>query len=228
MRFYTLLASSLLLAAPAFGAAITYVDGGLPVAIPDNVPAGVDRNIVVSDLGTLTAVSLILTFNPNHTWAGDLIITLSDGTVTADILRRIGGETVGGLGDSTNLGGPYEFIDSGADLGAAVALLDTSGVLASGSYQASTNIFSGVDATTNPAVLLNSLFAGRNSNATWTLNISDNAAADTGSLAGWSLTLTTADSDGGAVPEPTTFGLAALGLLGTFVAARRRRQIGSR
>ncbi|HEX2012205.1 MAG TPA: PEP-CTERM sorting domain-containing protein [Roseateles sp.] len=66
-----------------------------------------------------------------------------------------------------------------------------------------------------------SAFDGGLSNGSWSLFVRDDASADIGRLAGWSLTLTL-DDGGNSVPEPTSLGLVGVALLG-LAATRRRR-----
>ncbi len=53
----------------------------------------------------------------------------------------------------------------------------------------------------------------------WTLKISDNAGADTGSVSAWSLDLTASDAQ---VPEPASIALVGLGLAALGLGLRRR------
>src|SRR5438105_3504463 len=99
--------------AVASAAQATVYNGTPHGAIPDSVPAGVSQSILISDPGTVGSLIVSTTWNPGHTWAGDIIMTLShfDGTntVTADIMRRVGSATVTGVGDSSDLLGTYRF-----------------------------------------------------------------------------------------------------------------------
>lgn len=168
-------------------------------SILDNAP---DSPLVVSfnvtEAGPLASLDVTLT-GLTHTWAGDLIATLTapDGTF-ANLMSRPG---TGTFGDSTDFGGDYRFIDGGADLVAGLTALPGTAVLPGGDYQAT--------------VLLNDAFASTSMLGTWTLAISDNALGDVGALGSASLSVT-------AVPEASTFAMFGLGLLG--VAALRRRQ----
>jgi hypothetical protein len=63
----------------------------------------------------VTAVKVSITFNPAHTWAGDLTATLVAPDSTQHLLfQRIGSATGTGSGDSTDLAGPYVFHDGAA------------------------------------------------------------------------------------------------------------------
>ena len=199
------LAISALTASFASAALYTTVGG----AIPDNAPAGpLVLSFVVTDPGAVANVNLTLT-GLTHTWAGDIIATLKGpgGAPSASIMTRPGSTTPTGVGDSTNFGGTYRFIDSGADMNAALALLPDAGVLAGGDYKASFGTVSPIQ-----TVSLNTIFGGVTAAGTWTLSISDNAAADTGALGSATLSIT--------VPEPATLSAIA----GLSLAALRRRR----
>lgn len=208
----------LLLAASSAAVAgtITYSYSGLPIAIPDNVIAGVSSTISAPDSGLITAVSLTLTFSPNHTWAGDLIATLSHGAVTAMIFDRVGKGTTAAFGDNSNLAGPYTFADGGASFAAAAAAATTA--IPSGTYGAASNSYAGANGTYS-TVLLNTVFGGLDRTGIWTLAVSDNSTIDTGSISAWSLNLTTADAQ---VPEPGSIALVGLGLVAVAFGIRRR------
>ena len=198
----------------AAASANTYTSPG--GAIPDavgTVPGSLVVTFNVTEAGSLAALDLTLT-GLTHTWAGDLIITLtSPGGTVADIMRRATVSTAPTslVGDSSDFNGTYRFIDSGGDLAAALALGTSLFVVPGGDYQASTRI---AGTTANSPVLLNSVFAGTSLLGTWTLAVSDNAGADTGAFTSASLNVT-------AVPEASTWLMMGLGLAG--LAAVRRR-----
>jgi hypothetical protein len=73
--------------------------------IPDNDPKGVSGTIAVSD--SLVAKSVSLELNVDHTYVGDLTITLTHGTKTVTVWKRAGGSQKGidqtfALGDFAN------------------------------------------------------------------------------------------------------------------------------
>ncbi len=185
--------------------------------IPDNDSDGNSSSIVTAIAGNVPAgFGLGITFGgPPHTWAGDLIITLSHfngiDTVTADIARRIGKTSTSttDFGDSSDLNGLYQFSDLFTTAFWNPPTQNPGPTVVPGGYRATTNLFNGQPGA---VVSLNSVFAGRTWAGTWTLKISDNAAGDVGAITGWTL---------GLVPAPG--GLAMLGLAG-LVGPHRRRQ----
>lgn len=198
-------AIALIVAAAAPAMAQTTYGPGAGGAIPDNAPATpITSDIVISDSYSITGASVTIN-GLSHTWAGDLIITLTKvGDGSATLVSRVGATTVGGVGDSTNFGGDYTFANSGANLWTTVAGLGTAANVPSGTYAAT----SALSSTPNNAF---NVFNGQNSAGTWRLSISDSALQDTGSFTSWSITL---------VPAPGA--VAAFGLAG-LAGLRRRR-----
>jgi len=207
-------------AMPIVASAALYTSPGGPIAdSPGSPNPGPPLVIpfVVTQLGTVSHVDLTLT-GLTHSWAGDLVATLSGpgAAPTADIMRKLGASSSGSLGDSTNLGGNYRFIDTGVDPVPQLVALGSTVSLPSGDYWATTL---GTNTTSGNKVNLDSVFGGINATGTWTLTITDTAGGDTGSLTEATLNVVSA---GGAVPEPATIG--ALGLSGLGFLVRRRRR----
>lgn len=179
------------------GTAAAQSYNGSGFAIPDNNPAGASSSIVVTDAGNLIDLNVTLN-NMAHTWVGDLIIRLSNGSTTVTLIDRPGVPQISTVGFSWNLLGNYTFDDAAGttfeSIGNAVG---TAFNLPSGSYA--------------PEQAL-AAFNGQSLAGTWTLSISDNAGLDTGSLGSWTLTAV--------VPAPSAMALLGLGGL---VAGRRRR-----
>lgn len=213
MKKRALLGSAIVLGIGSLANAQVYNGAGF--AIPDNNVNGGSSNIVVTDSGNVEAgIKVSITFSPEHTWAGDLIATLShdDGstTVTADLFRRMGKLSSSGTdyGRQDDLNGTYNLSDTfGTSFWSAPA---TTGNIAPGDYRAFTNTFNG---SPGAWVSLDSIFGGRTLAGTWTLKIVDSANGDNGSVSAWSITNT---------PVPAPGALALLGLAG-LASARRRR-----
>ena len=168
---------------------------GAGFAIPDNTPGGAGSSIVVTDSFSIQNVSVSI--DMAHTWVGDLTATLSNGSTSFALFTRPG-FTGTGFGNNTDLGGTYVFQDGAPSFTAATAA-NAGGFLIGGTY--------------SPVGSLDAAFAGSNSAATWTLNVTDSAGGDLGSVSSWSLTLT---------PVPTPGAAALLGLAGVAGIRRRR------
>src|SRR5205085_4149015 len=174
---------------------------GPAVAIPDNVPAGVNINLPVSGVGAVndlnfqfdTAGACDATVgNVNaamdHTFIGDLTFKLTppDGSPTVAFQARRGGTRENIC--LTNLN------DEGGSPNIST-LTSVTGSFESGNF------------TPETAGML-SLLDGENANGTWVLNVSDNAGVDTGSMRRFSLVF---NSEGGGcgTPLPTSTGTSA-------------------
>ncbi len=151
-------------------------------AIPDNSAAGLDSGGNLASTGTLTDLDVSL--NVTHTWVGDLIATLThEDTGTTAVFYDRPGVPASTFGCSGN------DIDATFDDEAATPVEDECQNLPA---------IGGTFSPSNPL----SVFDGEDLAGTWTLNISDNAGADTGQLNEWCLLPATAptvndtDSDG--------------------------------
>jgi len=193
----------------------TFSFTGTPIAIPDNVAAGVSINTgaVVGTDAIITAVSVTIAFDPRHTWIGDLIATLTYtptvGPVTSiSLFNRVGRPGNVGFGDSSNVFGSYLFADGGADFWAAAAAIGVGdGVnIPNATYAAS-------GAGSGTALAMDATFAGLSSAGSWSLTVSDLESGDTGTIASANVSIRT-------IPSPAA---AALLGLGGLVATRRRR-----
>lgn len=135
-------------------------------AIPDGNAAGVNNvlnvadNFVLNDLDFSTVTT--------HTYVGDLIYTLSHGASSAILIDRPG------VPAST-------FGCNGANIDATID--DDSGTPVEDACAAGTPTINGTFTPNNPLAA----FDGDNINGNWTLNVSDNAGADTGTLNQWCL-----------------------------------------
>lgn len=184
-------------AALALASALSLVTGAANAAIvtSTNVPVGIcDLCNVSSTLNFgshLTLNDLNVRVTLTHSWDSDLWITLISPTGTSVVL-------------SANRGGSgNNFSNTLFDDEAAVTIAAGSAPF-NGSFR--------------PDGLL-SAFDGQDAFGIWTLRISDQAGADSGSLNSWGLELTGVTNN---VPEPTSLALSALALAG-LAAARRRR-----
>lgn len=163
------------------------------VPVPDNNAAGVSSTISITETGTV--LDAIVSFEMGHTWIGDLVATVtfqpacggpSIGPVRLLCRQnRTGGcfNTSGGAGCSANIiaANDYEWSDAATiELGEPTC------------PSSATNLASGCYKPDDDAAGINfplSIFDGLDKAGCWTLNISDNAAADTGTLVSWSLSL---------------------------------------
>ncbi len=172
-------------------ASATNFGGGSTGAIADNTPAGTSYTLNVASSGIIVSMDA-LNLDFEHTWAGDLIVTLTHGATSVVIWDRLG-VPASTFGNGDNFLGAYSFVDGGPALPETATGLD----IPAGTYGTANSL---------------AAFVGQDVNGLWTLNISDNASADTGTVHGWSIDAT--------VPAP---GAAALFGLGGLAAARRRR-----
>jgi len=140
-----------------------------PLVIADNDPVGVTATQTIPDSFTLTDLDVSL--DVTHTWVGDLIFTISNGTTTVVFFDRPGftgtgfgcaGDDISATLDDEGAGGPVENM-----CGNLPAIFDT-------------------PTPNNPL----SAFDGQNIQGTWTLTASDNAVGDTGQVNSWCLVTT--------------------------------------
>lgn len=182
--------------------------GGSGGALNDagNAPGVTTFTITVLDEGTVGTFGKLTLANLQHSWCGDLKITLTAPDASSvSIVDRIG--YPGSLfGDSSNFLGTYAFADGGSDLWALATQQGNGSAynIASGTY--------GATGSGGAAVALAAFLEGRNAHGLWTLTITDAESGDVGSLGGWSLDMTV-------VPAPGV--LAAMAPLAAL--GRRRR-----
>lgn len=130
------------------------------IAIPDNDPAGITDVITVSD--TYDAFDLDVLLTIDHTWTGDLFVSLQSPTGTVvDLI-------------------PLSFSCSENDLD--VVFDDAAG------SAFSSECSSPIVGTFTPAMPLSG-FNGENVSGNWTLTVSDNAGLDFGTLQSWGLNI---------------------------------------
>lgn len=168
--------------------------------IPDNNTTGINVNFNLAGL-TAPVSSVELSMDLTHTFAGDLRATLRSpgGVATLVIFARTGvglGQPNPGFGASANLGGTYRFSDDApGDLRATAVPLAAGVVVPPGRYRTST---AGIGSTRHGgcSTWLTGAFGGltpAQANGTWTLNIADAAAQDTGAISAAVLSVRSGD-----------------------------------
>ena len=176
------------------GGAVTVTYSGAPVAIPDNLPAGVNINLPVTGVGTVSDLNFL--FDPavpancdgtagdvdcavNHTWVGDLIVTITppDGAPTVTIVDRPGMPTTAAGCNNNN----FSLISLNDEGG--LPSIEVQGNPSSAACNTAFLFPSGNFSPNNPLSALD----GESSEGTWVINVSDRAAADTGSVRRFSL-----------------------------------------
>ena len=157
------------------------------IAIPDNSPAGVNTTI---ELPARTIDDIDVSIDSlTHTWVGDLKMVLTSPSATSvTLMNRPGAGVLGSSGDN--------FTDLVLDDEAAMAIDSIAAV----------GPFSGSYTPDEPL----SAFDGEQALGTWTLNVSDNAGADTGTLQTWGLTSRFECSTSVVLPTAATDGATAV------------------
>jgi len=168
------------------GSGIVASSGTINLAIPDNNPAGINTNLTVpSGTNFATASDLKIRITAAHSWSGDLIFRLTSPCGVTYLFDRLG-VPVSTVGNSDNLGTNNTTTPPAAiytfDLAGATVMPETtggSGFIAAGTYKPSdvngaAHNWAGITFPCNGA-------------GTWTLNISDNAVLDVGSLVDWAI-----------------------------------------
>lgn len=168
--------------------AIDFTGAGVG-AIPDNDPAGINITFNAA-VFTQQVGGVTLRLDITHTYVRDLKATLTSpsGVATLAIFSRVG-QRATALGGSANLAGVYTFSDLGADFWATAAPLPTTSNVPPGTYRTSTSGVVLVDGFTNDHggcfTSLAGAFLGlsaADASGTWTLNIADVVAVDTGTV----------------------------------------------
>lgn len=198
-NFLKIAAAAMALVAATPSLATVYGPGA-GFAIPDNNVVGASSTIAVgAGNGLVSSITVTLT-GLNHTWAGDLVATLTKGATTITLFNRLAFPS-NPNGSNNDFSGTYTFSDAGLTM-----LPETSnaGLIAPGVYQSAQSL---------------SGFNGQLALGNWTLNISDRDASITGSLGSWSININPVAA---AVPEPATWGMMIGGL--ALVGAQMRRR----
>jgi len=146
-----------------------------PIAIPQFVtptPGSASTSVTVSDPTTIT--SLAVRIGLTHTWVGDLIGTLSNGTTSVILFNRAGLTVALPAGSSNDIAGTYRIIAGAAsEFGLGVV-----SPVPAGDY-----LVTGIGAGTLTS------FNGSSIAGTWTLTITDNAAGDIGTITSFAIEL---------------------------------------
>ncbi|MBN2146358.1 MAG: C39 family peptidase [Anaerolineales bacterium] len=154
------------------------------IDIPDNDPAGLSDVLYISDPRLVLQVSLYVDIH--HTWIGDVIVTLQH----QDTGKTITAVDRPGVPDQSN----------GCEYNNMIVIFDDLAAQpAENKCAASPAGVSGVYLPEQPL----SVFAGDPITGTWSINVSDNYKADTGSLRQWCIEVTLADTRPEPTPTPT-------------------------
>lgn len=184
-----------------------------PITINDASAASpYPSTINVSGLNGVIIFDVNLTlYNFNHTFPGDVgILLVGPGGQQVLLDGRVGGGT-----DAVNA-----FITFDDE-----AALSLTALIVSGSFRpaaVSTPTFA-APAPADAGNLRLSVFDGTSPDGVWSLYVQDFASGDNGSIAsGYSLTITAGLP---VVPEPSTWALLSVGIVGLGVVTLRRRQV---
>lgn len=140
----------------------------VPVAITDNIPAGIDLTITTID--TFNLDNLVVSVSSDHTWPGDLIFTLDHNGTTIELMNRPG-VPASSLGCSTD--GIEVIFDDNSATPVEGVCVNPGGVL-------------GILSPDEPL----SSFNGQSFAGDWVLHVTDNAGGDSGNITEFCLTPT--------------------------------------
>lgn len=168
------------------GITVVGTSGTINLAVPDNTPAGVNSTInIPAGTSIPNAGSLKVRINMKHTWVGDLKFTLTTPCGTTLLFDRPG-VPVSTVGNSDNLGTDNTTNPNPAvytfDVAGATVIPETNvgtGFIAAGTYKPSD--------VNGAAQNWAGLTFPCTATGTWTLNISDNAGGDVGTLVDWQI-----------------------------------------
>jgi len=195
--------TSTTIAALAFGfsslsaSALVFQEFGSPGAITDDGTTTFDLNVGTS---FLINNPLRVGIDMDHSWSGDLTISIEHNGTSVILLDRLG-VPQNTVGNGSDFSGLYVF-DDGGDSWAPFDITGSNAgvVIPEGTF--------GLDNTDGSSL---ADFAGMDASGDWTLTISDGASLDTGFVNSWYIEI---------VPAP---GAAALFGMGALAATRRRR-----
>jgi subtilisin-like proprotein convertase family protein len=169
-------------------------DGGSSCSPSPGTPRDVTFN--VTGMGAAAPADVRVTgLLVSHTFIGDLTVTLiaPDGTTQRALFGRTGAITAAGLGDNSNLAGPYTFADDAAgNWWSTASSTNDSTAIAAGSYRTSGVGGAGGGPGPDPGTLtqLTSAFAGvTHPNGTWKLRFVDSCGQTLGTVTAATLEL---------------------------------------
>lgn len=146
--------------------------------------------------GALTDIRVSMTFGTAHAWSGDITATLISPTgISFPLFGRIGAVSATAVGASADLSGTYVFVDPAIttnNIWTAATNAPNPGAILEGTYATTPVGGAGVANPPTPSnflVAFSSLTTAAVLNGTWTLQIVDNCANDTGAISAASLTL---------------------------------------
>ncbi len=184
--------------------------------IPDGFSYTVSP-LIVSSAGTIGKLTINIAID--HTWLGDLKITLGrQSTNTSVVLMDRPGVPASAVGASANLSSSF-----------ALSFSDAAGLPAAESIGSGCNTFQTVGdgasclGTAYLSHELLSAFTGESQAGAWYLRVEDFEAVDRGQVVRWSIDNTSIVAEPGTVPEPASLALLAVALVGMEAARRRRR-----
>lgn len=175
--------------------------GAIPDGTSSTCPApGAPLNITFTanglTSGALTDIRVSMTFGTAHPWGGDLTATLVSPTgISFPLFGRIGAVSVSAVGSSADLSGNYVFVDpaiTSNNIWTAATNAPNPGSTMEGTY--ATTPVGGAGAVNPPTptgflAAYSTLTTAGVLNGTWTLQVIDNCANDTGAISAASLTL---------------------------------------
>lgn len=156
------------------------------VSIPDNDPAGVNDTITIPSSGTILDLDIMV--NATHSWVGDLIFTVSHDGTAVSIIDRPGvpATTFGCSGDNIDVTVNDEGPDGNIETQCANAPA----------------IFGDRVGADPPHTSLLAAFDGLDISGSWTLNVSDAAPGQSGTLVQWCVMPTLAVDSVGVTLSP--------------------------
>lgn len=166
--------AALLIAGGAMADTAFVAGPGLAIDLPDNDPAGASATLTVEGAGTIDSIDAVVV-SMDHTWIGDLIVTLTapDGT-SVTLLDRPGEPVTGSFGNS-------------ADLTAGVGVIISDQIPSPGENLGNggcIDIGGDCPRAGSPTDSLAGL-SGVAADGEWTLTVTDNAGGDLGSIDGF-------------------------------------------